>query len=321
MARAGAFDDLDAAFNYHPASVNSVSKGSTLGVQSYKFHFNGVPSHAAASPHMGRSALDAVELMNVGVNYLREHVSEQVRLHYVITNGGERPNIVPAEAETWHYIRSPRPDELEEVTNRVRKIARGAALMTETTLEEIYNSSNVNVLNNHYLADLQYEAMQVVGPIKFTEEEKDYARQINAAYSPAAVEKMLTRLGLPAELKDEPLLGENYPAMDEGKAMPGSTDVGYMSWCAPVSMLSTACQATGAAGHSWGVVATGAHSIGHKGMMHAAKIMTVAAIDLYSDPKHLRQVRAEFERDTRDRRCRDTHPEHIKPPQFENPYR
>ena len=125
------------------------------------------------------SALDAVELMNVGVNYLREHVTSNVRIHYAITHGGDLPNIVPSEAEVWYFIRALKPDENEEVGHRVRKIAQGAALMTETTMEEIFQSACSQVLSNHYLADLQYENMKVVGPIIFTEEEMAFARQIN----------------------------------------------------------------------------------------------------------------------------------------------
>jgi aminobenzoyl-glutamate utilization protein B len=321
MARAGAFDDLDAAFNFHPGPVNAASKGSTLGVKSFRFRFHGVPAHAAASPHMGRSALDAVELMNVGVNFLREHVSEKVRLHYVITEGGDRPNIVPATAETWHFVRAPNPQELEEVAKRVQKIAQGAAMMTETTLEETFVGANISVLNNHYLADLQFEAMKAVGPIEFTAQEKAYAQQINAAYPEGAAQYIAAMMGLPREAVKEPLLAGNFPAMDEGKVQPGSTDVGALSWCTPLSMLSTACWPTGAAAHSWGVVATGAHSIGHKGMMHAAKIMAVAAIDLYGEPEHLSQARAEFEQATGGKPFKSMRPGGVKPPQFENPFR
>lgn len=321
MARDGAFDDLDAAFNFHPGPINSPSKGSNLAVKSYRFRFTGVTAHAAASPHMGRSALDAVELMNVGVNFLREHVTEKVRLHYVISDGGDVPNVVPAEAETWHYIRSPRLDELELVTERVRKIAQGAALMTETSLQEIYVSDSVNVLNNHYLADLQYEAMKVIGPIQYTEEEIAYAEEINGAYPKGAVEKLVNQMGLPREVENRPLLGENYPALDEGKVLPGSTDVGFLSWRTPLSMLYTTCHPTGAAGHSWGIVASSVHTIGHKGMMHAAKIMAVAAMDLYTDPEHLRKARAEFDEAVAGQPSVRPRPSHIVPPQYENPVR
>jgi len=327
MARAGAFDDLDAAFNFHPSRMNSPSKGSAVGVYDLTFRFSGTAAHAGGSPHKGRSALDAVELMNVGVNYLREHVTSKVRMHYVITHGGDLPNVVPTKAEVWYFLRAHERDELEQVANRVRKIAQGAALMTETTVEEVFNGACSSVLSNHYLADLQHEAMQVVGPIQFTEEEKAYAQEINEVYPEKDARDVFRDLRVPEEMKDrvaelvgEPLLGENFPAWNEDNIQTGSTDVGDLSWITPVSMLGTACFATGAAGHSWGIVATGAMSIGHKGMMHAAKIMAVAAMDLYADPEHLAKARQEFEK-TKDHPYETPLPDHVKPPRYPNPAR
>ncbi|MEM7336596.1 MAG: amidohydrolase, partial [Chloroflexota bacterium] len=171
MARDGAFDDLDAAFNFHPGYTNSASKGSCVSVNKLRFRFHGRTAHAGVSPHMGRSALDAVELMNVGVNYLREHVRDEVRLHYVITDGGLAPNIVPDRAEVYYYIRAHKPKDVNEVTERVKKVAHGAAMMTETEVEIIFDAASTCILNNHTLADLQYDVMQEIGPIEFTEEE------------------------------------------------------------------------------------------------------------------------------------------------------
>jgi aminobenzoyl-glutamate utilization protein B len=327
MARDGAFDDLDAAFNFHPAKLNTPCKGSCVGVNDRYYRFHGVTAHAGGSPHQGRSALDAVELMNVGVNYLREHVKDDVRIHYIITKGGEAPNIVPDLAETNYYIRAAQPDYLEEVTERVRKIAQGAALMTETTFEEIIEGGCSPMLSNSYLADLHYEAMQLIGPIEFTDEEMAYAQTINDNFpttnsenidwliednnpSPESVERL-------DQYRDKPLVGENFPALDEGFIMTGSTDVGDLSLVAPVSMLQTACYATGSPGHSWGNVATGAMSIGHKGMMHAAKIMAVAALDLYADPKHLVEIRKEFDKATGGKKYQCPLPDNFKPPRYE----
>jgi aminobenzoyl-glutamate utilization protein B len=328
MARAGAFDDLDAAFNFHPDRMNAPSKGSAVGVYDLTFRFHGTAAHAGGSPHKGRSALDAVELMNVGVNYLREHVTSKVRIHYAITHGGDLPNVVPAEAEVWYFVRAHQRDELDQVTNRVRKIAQGAALMTETTVEEIFHGACSSVLNNHYLADLQYEAMQVVGPIQFTAEEKAYAQKINEAYPEENAKDLFKDLQVPAEMKGRlrelegrPLLGENFPAWDEDNIQTGSTDVGDLSWITPLSMLRTICFATGAAGHSWGIVATSGMSIGHKGMMHAAKIMALAAMDLYTDPQHLKKARQEFAEATQDHPYETPLPDHVKPPRYENPVR
>jgi len=328
MARDGAFDDLDAAFNYHPSAINAPSKGSAVGVYDLTFRFHGTAAHAGGSPHLGRSALDAVELMNVGVNFLREHVREKVRIHYAITHGGDVPNIVPPEAEVWYFIRAPTRKELDQVADRVRKIAQGAALMTETTVEETFNGGCSSVLNNHYLADLQYEAMKQVGPIPFTEEERAFAQAINDAFPPENAQRTFEHMDVLDEYKDlveslkgQPLIAENLPSMDARHIGTGSTDVGDVSWITPLSMLRTACFATGAAGHSWGVTATGVTSIGHKGMMHAAKVMALAAIDLYLDPEHLRAAQKEFEKATRDHPYRPPMPEDTPPPRFANPVR
>ena len=316
MARAGVFDDLDAAFTYHPSYINFPGKGSMVGVDDLKFHFYGKTAHAGGSPHLGRSALDAVELMNVGVNYLREHVSEKTRIHYVITKGGDAPNIVPGEAEVWYFIRSPQPDEMEDVLNRVRAIAQGAAMMTETRYEETFRSACAPMLNNHVLADLHYEAMKLVGPIQFSEEEKAYARKINEAFPRENVESLFKRYRLPLALKSEPLIGDIFPALDENKIETVSSDVGDLSRKTPVSMLGSACLATAVPGHSWGVVATGATSIGHKGMMWAAKVMALAALECCLDPKHLLAVRQEFEENTRDHPYQPL-PDSVQPPRYE----
>jgi aminobenzoyl-glutamate utilization protein B len=328
MVRAGAFDDLDAAFNFHPGSMNMPDKGSAVGAYDLTFRFHGKTAHAGGSPHKGRSALDAVELMNVGVNYLREHVTEKVRIHYVITNGGDLPNVVPAEAEVWYFVRAHERDELDQVAARVRKIAQGAALMTETTVEETFNGACSSVLNNHYLADLQYQAMELVGPIQFTEAERAYAQQINDAYPAEDSRDPFKHLRVPEEwaariepLKGQPLLADNFPAWDQDHIGTGSTDVGDVSWVTPVSMLNTACFATGAAGHSWGIVATSGMSIGHKGMMHAAKTMAVAAVDLYANPEHLRKARQEFTEATRDQPYQTPLPDEVEPPHYPNPVR
>lgn len=310
MARAGAFDDLDAAFNSHPSSINMASKSTAVGVNDIRFRFHGRSAHAGGSPHLGRSALDAVELMNVGVNYLREHVTEKVRIHYAITHGGDLPNVVPDEAEVWYFIRALKPAEMDEVTNRVRAVAEGAAMMTETRMEEVFRSACSAVVNNHYLADLQYEAMKLIGPMEFTEEEIAFAQKINDGYSQENVKafyQQLNKYDLPAELKkfveeneDAPLLAINLPPLDAEDVNTGSTDVGDVSQITPVSMLNTTGFTSGSAGHSWGIVATSGMSIGHKAMLHGAKIMAIAAMDCFSDPVHLQKARAEFEKATKD---------------------
>ncbi len=322
MARAGLFDDLDAVLNYHPMMVNSASKGSVIGADDVLFRFYGRPAHAGAAPHLGRSALDAVELMNVGVNYLREHVPGEVRMHYVITKGGEAPNIVPQFAEVWYFLRAYHPEVVEDVLRRVHKIAEGAAMMTETRMEMVMNAASTNMLNNHTLADLQYENMKIIGPIQYDQKEIDFAATLNAAYPPETMEALAASYHVPLSiLREKPLLGDNYPSLDEGQVMTFSTDVGDLSWKAPLSMLMTTCFPTCASLHTWGAAAAAGTSIGQKGMLHAAKIMALTAVDLYQDGEKLKQVRDEFENAIAQHPYRCPIPAEVQPPSYQNPLR
>jgi aminobenzoyl-glutamate utilization protein B len=322
MARDGAFSELDAALNWHPDSRNMPGKGRYVGVRDLTFRFHGRTAHAGSSPHLGRSALDAVELMNVGVNFLREHVTEKVRIHYVVTRGGELPNVVPASAESWYFVRALDAEELEQVAARVKKIAEGAALMTETSVEATLNGACSSVLNNHYLADLHFRAMEEAGPIPFNEEELAFARAINAQFPPEAA-RPFEGLRIPPGMRErvaaaerQPLIGENFPAWDEDKIETGSTDVGDVSWITPLSMLSTSCFPTGAPGHSWANTAAAGSSIGHKGMMHAAKIMALVGIELYAEPRHLELARREFADRTGGKPYRCPLPDSLVPPRY-----
>ncbi len=327
MARAGAFDDLDAALNFHPSSFNLPSKGTNVGVNAIYYNFFGRTAHAGGSPHEGRSALDAVELMNVGINYLREHVKDDVRIHYIITDGGKAPNIVPEEAEVYYFIRAAKPDYLVEVVERVRKVAEGAAMMTETTVQINFEDGCSAVLNNHYLADLQYQAMELAGPITYSQDEIDFAQAINDAFESTNAEyidRAIEYFKPSPEIttifegyRDQPLVGSNFPALDEGIIATGSTDVGDLSQVVPVSMLRTACFPTGCPGHSWGNTASSGVSIGHKGMMHAAKIMAVTAVELYANPKHLVKIREEFEKETRGKPYIPPIPKDQMPPRYQ----
>ncbi len=298
MARDGAFADLDAAITWHPGSKISVMRGSSLAIDHATFRFFGKTAHAAGAPEMGRSALDAVELMNIAVNYLREHVIESARIHYVITNGGGQPNVVPAEAEVWYYIRAPRRDQVDPITQRILTIAEAAAAMTETRVEvhDLYGIHGF--LPNQTLASLGMEVLDQLGPMQFTAEEEAYAREVSDAFGEAARIRALEHSGLPKDMKDQVLLTEPVQPTDEGKTMSGSTDVAEASWNAPTVQFSTTTWALGAPGHSWGITATGAMSIGHKGMLHAAKAMAITAAQLIDDPDLLAKARAEFEEQT-----------------------
>ncbi len=305
MAREGAFDDLDAAFNFHPATYNMPGKGTAVGVYDVRFEFTGTTAHAGGAPHRGRSALDAVELMNVGVNYLREHVPEKVRMHYAITDGGRVPNIVPEHASVWYYLRAPDMKILDDVFTRVKKIAEGAALMTETRVDTRVSAGCSTVINNHYLADLHYEVMKEIGPIAYTDKELAFAEEINAAFPEENRTGLFERYAIPdaekqrlEEVKKRQIFDENFPGLDAFEVMTGSTDVGDVSWIAPLTMLRTTCYPACVSSHSWGATAASGMSIGHKGMMHAAKIMACAAALLFIDPEHLKKARAEFSKAT-----------------------
>ncbi len=294
MARAGAFDDLDLAITWHPNSTNTVWAGSSLAVNNVKFQFYGRTAHAASNPETGRSSLDAVELMNVGVNYLREHVIDAARIHYVITKGGGAPNVVPDDAEVWYFIRAPERWQVEELTERVRKVAQGAALMTETRLEEHFISGAYNMLTNRVLSDQLMSALDQLGPLDFTDEEVDYAREIASEFPEGLRRGVLASDNLPESLMSEGLSGAVWPIRDAGKVLPGSTDVSDVSWITPTSQVTTACWPLAIPGHSWAITATAGVSIGHKGMIHAAKAMAMTAADFYLDPELRAKARAEF---------------------------
>ena len=328
MARDGVFDDLDAALNFHPGSMNSVSKGSMVGLSDIKFRFHGRTAHAGGAPHLGRSALDAVELMNVGVNYLREHVTKYVRMHYVITHGGDLPNVVPAEAEVWYFLRAHKPEEMEELITRVRKIAEGAALMTETSVEEIFQGACSYVLSNHYLADLQYENMKLIGPIQFTDAEMRFAQQLNDQYPKEYFTRAVESVKLDAtdqhlldEVKDKPLWGVNFPAFDQDRVDTGSTDVGDVSLITPLAVVFTSCGPVAVPGHNWGYTAAVGSSMGHKGMMHAARIMAATAYDLFTDPIHIQKARKEFMAARNGKPYKNPIPDSVQPPKYPNPER
>ncbi len=314
MARGGAFEGMDAAITWHPGARTSVMRGSSLAIDHITFRFFGKTAHAAGAPEMGRSALDAVELTNIGVNYLREHVIDSARIHYVITNGGGQPNVVPAEAEVWYYIRAPRRDLLDPITQRVRTIAAAAAQMTETRLEEHDFYGVHNFLPNQTLATAAMEVLEALGPLEFTAEEEAFAREVSDAFGEAARIRALEHAGLPKEMKDRVLLAEPVQPTDEGKTMSGSTDVSEASWNAPTLQISTTTWALGAPGHSWGITATGAMSIGHKGMMHAAKAMAIVAAQLIDDPDLLKQAKDEFARVTEGYTYKAPIPEGAEPP-------
>jgi len=294
MARAGAFDDLDMAITWHPGSVNSVWAGSSLAVNNIKYRFKGRTAHAAANPETGRSALDAVELMNIGVNFMREHMPDAARIHYVITKGGGAPNVVPDDCEVWYFIRAPARYQVEELTERVRKIAEGAALMTETEVTVNFLSGAYNMLPNKVITRQMAQVLSELGPIAFDESEYAYGKEVAAQYPEQLRTSLLEKRHMPSSIVNDGLSAEVWPIRDAGEVGSGSTDVADVSWVTPTSQFRTTCFALGVPGHSWANTSTGGVSIGHKGMLHAAKGMAITAADFILDPALLQEAKDEF---------------------------
>jgi aminobenzoyl-glutamate utilization protein B len=296
MVKAGFFDDVDAALAWHPWCANTTWMASFLAMNSVKFRFHGVSAHAATSPEAGRSALDAVELMNVGVNYLREHVAQEARIHYVITSGGQAPNIVPDFAEVWYFVRAPRRTDVEAIYSRILDIAKGAALMTGTKEEIEFITGCWEVLPNKTLSNILYKNLEDVGPPIFSEEEKQFAREIAKTFPKGQKETVLRSLSVPEFEKamKSDLIEYVSPPEDVGKVIPGSTDLGDVSVKVPTAQCNVCTFVPGSAPHSWQVVATSGMGIGHKGMLVASKALALTAIDLLVKPDELRKAKDEL---------------------------
>jgi aminobenzoyl-glutamate utilization protein B len=278
MVRAGLFRDVDAVLHWHAGSRNDASPGSSLANKSAKFRFRGVSAHAAASPERGRSALDGVEAMNHMVNLMREHVPEDTRIHYVITNGGAAPNVIPDFAEVYYYVRHPDPKMVASLFDRVVKAAEGAAMGSETKVDFEIIHGIYALLPNDALARAMDRNLRAVGGVTYTAEERAFAERI--------------RTSLPDDAA--PIASAAAIATFEMKEAGGSTDVGDVSWVVPTTGLYTATWVPGTPAHSWQAIASGASTIGTKGMVVAAKTLTLTAMDLFSDPALLQSAAAEY---------------------------
>ena len=280
MVRAGLFQDVDAVIHWHPGDDNNANPISSLSNKSAKFRFRGIASHAAASPERGRSALDAVEALNYMVNMMREHIPEKSRVHYVITRGGEAPNVVPAFAEVYYYIRHPEMDVVKDLFNRVTKAAEGAALGTGTTMDYEVIHGVYNLLPNQILSTNLYENLKTVGGVNYDKTEEDFALKIFPSLNRKEV-----------NISDAALV---KPYADQSDEAFGSTDVGDISWLVPTAGISSATWVPGTAAHSWQAVAAGGMSIGHKGMMVAAKTMALTIMDCLVSPEMLKNAKLEL---------------------------
>jgi aminobenzoyl-glutamate utilization protein B len=282
MVRDGLFDDVDAAVTWHPGDRNAVAGTSSLANVSGKFRFRGVSAHAAASPELGRSALDGVEGMNAMVNLLREHVPQETRIHYVITNGGRAPNVVPDFAEVYYYVRHPDNAVVGDVWERVTNAAKGAALGTGTTYELEVTGAVYNLLINETLAKVQQRALERVGGYAYTPQERAWA---------ARLQKTLARSNEALEST-----ARVRPLDLASPAGGGSTDVGDVSWRVPTVQLDAATWVPGTPAHSWQAVAAGGTSIGTRGMLVAAKTRALTAAELFVSPATLAAAKAELDR-------------------------
>lgn len=279
MAREGLFKDVNIALHWHPSSQNAASAAAALANMSAKFRFHGISAHAAGAPQLGRSALDGVEGMNMMVNMMREHIPQEARIHYVITDGGKAPNVVPDFAEVYYYARHNSRDVVRSIFDRIVKAGEGAALGTGTTMTyELVNGVH-ELLPNLTLQKLVHDNLSAIGGLTYTEEEKTFAEKIALS---------LGQKGL-----NESMAKEVQPYKETAKAY-GSTDVGDVSFVVPTVGFGTATWVPGTPAHSWQAVAAGGTTIGKKGMLIAAKTLSATAIDLFSDEKLIEEARKEF---------------------------
>ena len=282
MTLAGEFDQLDACLHWHPSTRNEVWNGESKAAVSAKFTFSGVTAHASGSPDKGRSALDAVELMNIGANYMREHLKEDARVHYVITHGGGAPNVVPAKATVWYYVRANQHADVERNFAWLRDIADGAAKMSRTTVSVQIDTDCHEIVPNDPLAALILANLERIGPPTFTPDEHTFAGRLQESVTREF--GTVFKLALDEEVHRTPKLG----------AGSGSTDVGDISWHVPTGGFRTACFASDAPGHSWQNVAAIGSTIGEKGTAYAAKVLACTTLDLLEDPKILAAAKLDF---------------------------
>jgi len=278
------FDDLDVCLHWHPSSRNEAWASSSKALVSAKFTFDGTAAHASVSPEVGRSALDAVELMNVGANFMREHLKEDARIHYVIVDGGGAPNVVPPTATVWYFARADSHQDVEYNFKWLKDIAAGAAKMTRTKLAIQIDTDCHEIIPNAPLADLITKNLQRIGAPTFTEEERLFARRLQAP--------LIEQFGTAFPLSIDEAI---HPATVASKPSKGSTDVGDISWRVPTGGLRTTCMVAKSPGHSWQNVAAIGSTIGEKGIVYAAKTLAVSALELFEQPKLILAAQADFE--------------------------
>ena len=303
LVRDGFFNDCDAAITWHPSTTNKTMMADKY-LSNFRvfFTFHGISSHAAGAPELGRSALDAVEIMDIGVNYMREHMIDEARVHGAITNpGGIAPNVIPSEAQILYAIRAPKVTQVKKLYERMCDIARGAALITGTTVDIKQVAAYSNVIENDTLEDIMYENMRHFVPIGYTEEELAYARKFQEVITELDKEGLKDLISILSgrdkekkrQMEESPMLDfvlERHVSFGGG----GSTDVGDVSWVVPTGKVDINCYAAGTALHSWQAVAQGKAPAAHKGMMTAAKIMACTGAELLEKPELLERIKEDW---------------------------
>lgn len=305
MARDGVFDCLDVALTWHPNTMNAVWAPSSLSEIDVVFRFKGRTAHAAACPELGRSALDAAELMNVGVNYLREHIIDQARIHYAFLDvGGEAPNVVQDSAALYYYVRAPKKYQVDEIYPRVLKIAEGAAMMTETTVSVEIDTGISDFSPNRTISEVMGKCNVEMGGIEFSEEAKKYADEIYETISETDRRSIVGTLKMQTGTEDveafskEKLLGTAFDYVPSSLVLPGSTDVGDVSHVVPTAQMVATTSVQGTPAHSWQQTAQANSPIAHEGLIYAGKVMAYTAATLLENPELIEKAKEEHRKET-----------------------
>ena len=314
MVRSGAFDDVDVAISWHPSTRTATMSTSCLSMISANFRFEGRPAHASSTPHLGRSALDALELMNVGVQFLREHMPSDARVHYAITDtGGASPNVVQASAAAAYLVRSPQVDEATAVYERVKRVAEGAALMTDTHCVDEFDTATSNIIHNAALGLIMDRNLQALGAPPFDAADQAFAAELAGTLPEEARIAGMRSAGL--DVAGLPLSDRVLPYdPDDRTFFAGSTDVGDVSWIVPTVQCWIACYPVGTVAHSWQWVAAGKTPAAHKGMLLAARAMAATACALFEQPETIATAKAELDRRRNGRVYSCPIPDHVDPP-------
>lgn len=330
MVRAGCFEDVDLTLTWHPDNMNYIVPTNLLAIISGKFKFKGVAAHASMSPDLGRSALDAAELMNVGANFLREHINGNARIHYAFLNdGGPYPNVVQADAEMYYTVRAPKLAQAKEIYERLIKVAEGAAMMTETTVEHRITAAMAETLTNITLERLMHRNFTELGPVPVDEQDIAFAEKIRENMTANDLVYDVNRLELyhgeaysdtvRPQIEGKPIIDCVYPYKAPEKVFFGSSDVGDVSQVAPCAQLSTACFAQGTPNHTWMIVSQAAAPLANKAALHAGKVIGSTAVDLIDHPELVKEAQDEFMRRTNGLKYVSLLPEDNRPPITERP--